>query len=276
MARTFAAGDNIECTAAVNNLTYGTFVAVGRVTSDAVNHTPLSTHTSTTVRCFIEIRNTGDLLAWAQSSSTRATGTITVTSADGWVFIAGSKDTGTVAPVLYKHVYSTDTWSGADVATSSIANAGAWSTSPRYGIGARYDLTTVTNPWIGDLAAVAFYGNTVLTEAQLQAMVYDYSAWYQVQPTFFHILDQGSVAQNTADLSGNGNHQSSIVGTTSVATSAPPISYGFPLPRITYEAPAGGGGTEYQKAEIAKFDNTIGSGTRLKERQVTGTGVIGP
>jgi hypothetical protein len=149
--------------------------------------------------------------------------TITVTSAEGFVFVAVSKATGTVAPRYHKYVYGTNTWTHESSGTTAANNVTAVSA---INIGA---VSASTDNFNGDIAAYAAFASVVLTDSQLESMAFALSAWTALKPTGMWVLDQADTAQKVLDWTGGGANESSSTGTTVATTSVPILGYGHPV-----------------------------------------------
>jgi hypothetical protein len=159
-------------------------------------------------------------------------GTTTAVAADGWMLLAASKNTGTVAARLHKYKFSTNAWVHED-GTATLANPG----------------TPTANAWIGsspasydgDIAIVGVW-NAVLSDAQVEALPFSLASWFQVTPKGIWLLDQQATAQKVRDLTGNGANESALTGSTVSTSSVPIFSYGTPIIKVERQPAAAGGG----------------------------------
>lgn len=153
-----------------------------------------------------------------------ALSTFTLTAADGWVLIVGSKATGTVAPRLSKYVFSSNTWThengGSTLADNTISPGGSGTI--------RFGQDTASRFFGGDMAAAACW-NRALTDAERELLPHSLAMWLGLVPDAFWVFDQAAVTQALYDLTGGGANESSRTGTAVSTTSVPVLGYGHPV-----------------------------------------------
>jgi hypothetical protein len=241
MARNFAGtGDSIGCAIGGCNLGYGTFAAILTRPVDTALTAVIGVQTSgSTNRMRLQI-NATDELRMTHGSAVDSP-TIRVLAADGWVFVAAGKGTGTTTPRFHEYVYSTNTWIHEDGgATSADATVPGSDGFVRLGqnAGAAQSLQ-------GDLLIAGYYAGT-LTDAQIESMAFSLSAWLSAPNLAgLWLLDQSLTTQNVIDLTGNGANQTTLVGT-AVATNHPPVfTRGARVSYSRAQAAAAGGVTRH-------------------------------
>jgi hypothetical protein len=149
------------------------------------------------------------LTLWNGSGATGSSSVLCPTT-DGWVLVACSKATGSVAPRFYKYIMST--------LASSIANAGAVGNSP-------VPDTTVSigqdvgggSHWSGDIAVVGYF-NAVLTDPQVAALCDlkdSCASWKLSSCKYLMILEYPTTL---ADQSGNSAAETSRSGVSAAST----------------------------------------------------------
>lgn len=122
--------------------------------------------------------NSGNQLAWFDQNSLKtAAGISTVTNATGWVLVAVTKATGTVAPRLHRYAFDTGTWQHAD-ATGTVSNRAA---QAHVRIG-QIDNSDFFN---GRMAVLAQWASVVLSDAQLESLITGFARtdWLALSPT---------------------------------------------------------------------------------------------
>lgn len=198
-----------------------TVAAIIKRGSDTGFDSILGLHTSGGTNTFFFQVQPDDRLVLGGSAGMGDSGaTLTVVAADGWVFVAANKATGTVAPRFHKYVYST----GAAMSHVNSASTAANGSSP--GAGGYAELSWQGGDLFhGDIAVVALWPSS-LADDQIESMPYSLDAWFCAQPSALWLLDQSAIAQAVPDLSGNGSNQSSITGTTVSTSSVPVFGYG--------------------------------------------------
>jgi hypothetical protein len=225
MARTFnGSSDYIrQSIGGASAITHGTIALILRRTADGTTRGTVVCNDSSQAGVFgLEIRST-NAPRMATGAASAVASSMTVVSADGWVFLAAAKDTGNVKVRYAKYVYSTDTWTYDD-SSANLANNATSAASGYIRLGS-WD-NTFTEYFTGEIAAAAVYANVKLTDTQMLGMPFDLAAWYNVAPTALWVLDQQDVGQTNNDLTGNGAGQSSISGTTVSTASVPVFNYG--------------------------------------------------
>lgn len=138
---------------------------------------------------------------------------LNVLAADGWVLVAVSKATGTVAARLHKYVFSTATWTHAD-SGNTAANSGVAATA------ARIAATQSPAVFFGGDIGILGVSNTVLNDAAIEALTSGEAAWDSAGFVAKWMLDQASTATAVQDDIGAA-HQSAITGTSVTATNIP-------------------------------------------------------
>jgi hypothetical protein len=207
-----------------------TIVAVLRRGSDTTFDTILGLHDSGgTAQQWLQIEDV-DRLQFGHAAANQ-TSSFTVTSADGWVLVAAGKNAGSATPRFHKYVYSTGTWThsnaGGTLTDGSSPGAGGYAETSQAG----------TDLFSGDLAAVAVYTGTNLTDAQVENLPFSLAHWHEAPPTAMWVLDQASTTQNVPDLTGGGAGQTSLTGTTVATSSVPVLGYGAPVLAPTVDVP---------------------------------------
>ncbi len=172
--------------------------------------------TSGTNRWQFQIANT-DVFRLILGANTSPSIT-TVTSSDGWVFIAGAHATGTTTPRYHIFKYSTRTWTHEDAA-GTIVNGGTPATS------AVLAANPIPGAWFhGDIEMVGAW-NATFSDQQIEAMAFGIGGWLQKQPKGLWRLDQAATGTNVIDMSGTHADQSGINGTT-IGTASSPFNCG--------------------------------------------------
>lgn len=224
MARTFRAAFSDVITLAagsVSGMGGKTFGAVLRRAADGVRHTILTSESGTpTNRYYFQLQADDTLRLWVGGATSAST--TTVTSADGWVFVAISKASGTQTPRF--HFYKAGTWTHED-GSATIADG----TGP-----AQWEIGREAsgNYFDGDIEAIAKW-NLEMSDAKVESLVGSWQAWTSFPTDQIWRLDQGDAGLAVKDLSGGGAHQSAISGTV-VATNHPPIPATYGHDTYTY------------------------------------------
>jgi hypothetical protein len=162
---------------------------------------------------------------------------ITVVNADGWVLIAVTKASGTVAPRGHKYVYSSDTWAHNNSASNTANGASVSGGTVRFGEWQDVD------DFAGDIA-IAGVWDRVLTDAEIENLAFTKEAWHAAAPAGLWLFDQQAVAQSVSDLTGGGANQSTITGTALSTNSVPIFNYtDGPVWTVLTRVVAGGGTT---------------------------------
>lgn len=200
----------------------GTIAAIIRITGS----TPAASYglyhagsaSSGTSRWWFVISN-ADKLGLGFSASTPVSLT-SVTSADGWLLVAASKATGTVAPRFHIYKYSTNAWVHENSAGTN-ANSGTPATNSRIG-----NVTEASNSFQGDIAVCGVW-SVVLADDQVESLPFTLAAWFTAaQPKGLWVLDQDTTSQKILDISGGGANESSLTGTSVATTSVPVFNLG--------------------------------------------------
>jgi hypothetical protein len=89
----------------------------------------------------------------------------TVTSTDGWVLIAGTKATGSVAPRLHIYKWATNVWTHQNGA-SNRANASLFGSTLWIG----NDTTTFNSFYEGDIAAVMLVDKRAMSDGEIERL----------------------------------------------------------------------------------------------------------
>jgi hypothetical protein len=259
--------DEIRTSIGSCNLTGAiTMVVVARRNSTAYNAL-IGIHTSGGTPTYsLEVEDNGTGNRWDFCGDT-ASGGLTWVNADGWTLLCISKSAGTVTPRGHKYVYSTDSWTHANWATTEGDKGSAAGGTVRFGEWQDVD------DFAGDLAAAAIF-DRALTDAEVELLAHSLNNWHALAPVGFWIFDQGAVSMPLQDMTGNGANESAITGT-AVATSAPSLSYGAPIRRVTKQ-PAGGAPVEVvlAGAQPAASGRLRVSALRLKGDQPAPSGAL--
>jgi hypothetical protein len=158
--------------------------------------------------------------------ATDHTTAITFGTADGWALVAVTKPAGTVPGTIHK-VRLDGSLAPAHTATATnIADRTGVSTFAHL---ASYlgSIGATTEKFDGDMLIAAVYA-AVLSNAQLEAMAFDYRAWWVVQPAALWLLDQDTTAQLVRDQTGGGANQNSQQSSIS-SLSVPSFTYGHEI-----------------------------------------------
>ena len=158
---------------------------------------------------------------WGTAAPVAAT--ITAPPGEGWILLAATNPGGVIQPRFHKYVFTTGVW------THELATANAINPTGNPASLTLAAFTGGASPFIGDLAAAAFWRGVALTDQAVEALASSLQAWFQRQPTAMWLLDQDDVTQKVPDLSGNGSTETTgRVGTT-VGTVSAPFGYGQDL-----------------------------------------------
>lgn len=220
MARSFN-GTSDVIKASIGNLSAltcpVTYAAVVRKGADAVNGAAIRVHDSGGTLFYGGLQfNTSNVLRFFGASGT-ASSAFTVTAAEDWLVVAGSKTSGTTTPRFHKQVVSTKAWthSDGDIAVTDVGTPG--------GTGQVWFGANGTPTWLnGDLAACAAY-DYVLTDAQVELLGVGFLQWLKLKPVGLWLFDQASTGTSVTDLTGGGANQASITGTTVTTGPAAPL-----------------------------------------------------
>lgn len=210
--RTFDGDDKI--TTAIGSLNFafgpGTVALILRKADDTVSKTPFVAGVSSISARYGLAFGTTQLRARCGNTLVSAP-TITVEAVDGWVLVAWTKATGTVAPRFHAYDFGTATWTHED-AGSTVANSGVPATSAFFGAANTVEFFT------GDLGIGAVW-NTVLADAAIEALIVEEAAWSAASPLELWVFDQASPA--TALQSTGTADQTAITGTSVTETEIP-------------------------------------------------------
>lgn len=184
----------------------------------------------------VGIETTNSLYYDRDNSADFNLSTFTVTAAEGWVLVAGSKASGTVVSRFHKYVYGTNAWTHAD-------SAGTCANPASPGAGGVCMLgqakSTAVAPFGGDMEIVGTW-NRVLTDGELENLPFSLQNWYASDPVGLWLLDQSLATQNIADLTGNGANQTAITGTAIATNHSPVWNRGHSMISVTREAEPSG------------------------------------
>jgi len=219
MAHTFnGTSDHISLSLGRLNFVFGpgTLAAVIQVGSNATDNDFFCIGSGVDIAFFIPSANTF-LSVFLGTGGTDAA--IPVTPADGWVLVAVTKATGTVAPRFYKYRYDTGAW--------TIANGGTLANSPTPDVSAEFgqDVGGGSN-FNGQLEIVGAW-DSVLSDTQIQALPYRIKPWLtQVNPRGLWTFEE-AVAVPVIDWTAGGANQSAISGTSLYTGAVPPWDFTF-------------------------------------------------
>lgn len=186
--------------------------------------------------------------------------TITATVANGWVLLAVTKATGTVAPRFHKYVFSTDTWTHENGA-STMGNSTAPASGPVVGAN-----PNGSSPFMGNIG-IAGVWDVVLSDAEVEALVQSEASWLLVLGEATWTFDQASTATAVEDDAGTSD-QSAITGTSVTADDVPWEGAGGTLHE-------GGGDLSAASSMSGKAGATkVGSGDLASASSMNGFGVI--
>ncbi len=176
-----------------------TFIKAG--TSNVANHYDL------------ECSAGGRLQLVLGTTIVQASTAMNLSASEGWVLIAATKASGTVAVRFHKYVFGTSTWQHLDASTS--ANSGTPATAARIGS------PNSSGQWLCADMGIMGVSNTVFDDAAIEALIVSQSAWSSAAGfVAAWVFDQASVATALPDYIGSAD-QSSISGTTVVADDIP-------------------------------------------------------
>lgn len=192
----------------------GTIAAIVRRASDSgVAETIFKAGVSAvSAQYLLSLSSTGRLQLQVGSTVQSLSG-FNVLTADGWVLIAASKASGTVAARLHKYVFNTATWTH-DNAANTAANSGVAATSARIGS------TQSPAVFFGGDIGILGVANTVLNDSAIEALTSGEAAWDSAGFVAKWMLDQASTATPVDDDIGAAD-QSAITGTSVTATNIP-------------------------------------------------------
>jgi len=178
----------------------------------------------------------GNALRYRTGTTNTDAPTITNVVADGWVLLAISKATGTTNPRFHKYVYSSNSWTHENAATTVADPGSPGTTDVRMGA----DEASATN-FTGDIAVVGIW-NKVLADSQLESLPHTLATWWSATPKAIWVLDQ-SVSTKIPDFTGNGGGENVHTATTRTSASVPIFSYiGSPI-KVVRQPAAGVGGS---------------------------------
>lgn len=159
------------------------------------------------------LKFSGTALQLQCGSSAVSAPTITVTAAEGLVFVAATKATGNVAPRFHKYNFATEVWTHEN-AGSNLGNSGTPTNSARLGA-----TNTLSQFFVGD-AAIAGVSDTVLSDSTLETLITAIEAWSTAGLVALWPLNQASTATPVEDTIGTAD-ETSITGTTVTAGDVP-------------------------------------------------------
>lgn len=219
-----ASSSQIQTSAGATSITNGpaTMAAVVRSVGFDNNRARICTWGAAGTNFSLD-KSATDLIEWTDTP----TSTLNIKIADGWVLVACTKATGTVAPRFHKYVYSTRVWAHENGGTT-VANLTA---SGTVFIGASAASTLF---WNGDIAQLALW-NVVLTDVQIESLATDLAPanWNGYTRAVF--LGRPSAA-SFVDLSGGGANQTSATGITNTVDEFPLLlPQAHPLTSIAQE-----------------------------------------
>lgn len=234
MARTFDGSDDV-IRFSIGGLSAqtaaGTWAAVCQRTNDVNFHSILGLHNSgATNTHYFQITPTDNLVLGANGVG-EATSAFTVTSADGWVFVAATKVSGTTTPRFHKLVYSTNAWTHS-AGSGSFANGTAPGAS-----GYAETSWQGGDLFQGDLAAIGVWSSD-LGDAQVEGLAFSLACWWASAPQAMWVMDQSATTQAVADMTGGGANQSSLTGTAVASSSVPGLGYGTAVTVVEVTAAA--------------------------------------
>jgi hypothetical protein len=178
-----------------------------------------------------------DRLGYVTSAAVNAP-TLSVTPSDGWALVAASKASGAAAPRFHKYVYSTDTWTRENAATTLPDSSITLATGR---LGATVNTSTTNFRFFdGSIAAVAVFGSA-LSDDQISSLPHSLAPWASLGPVAMWVLDQQAANYAIVDWTGGGANQTAITGTTVGSNSVPLLGYGHPIILSTRTASIGGG-----------------------------------
>lgn len=165
--------------------------------------------------------NPSDLLEVEWNGGAGVASTITVPVGE-WVFVAATKNTGTVTTTFYLFSTSTMSWTtntpaGTEAQPATTARTNEW-------IGAH---GAASDFWEGDILCVGSWGYFA-TQQDLESLVFgSFEAWIWFHPVgnFLYLFDQASTSDTVRDYY-QLQHQSGITGT-SVSTRGWPPFFGW-------------------------------------------------
>lgn len=246
MARNFAGTTSSYITVALGSLGVaysGTLAAIMRKTSDgsgATSQHPIAIggfDDAHTYYFYFDNAAAGNFGFWNGAADSSAL-TNFFKAVDGWCLVAITKASGTA--VLSAHKVPLDGTTPTHLTVSSIANGNIPSAGTT-GVGASFGLQKneagAFNPFPGDIEIAGKFP-TVLTNAEVEALAFNYSAWTAKSPSGLWAFNQSTTATAVSDLSGNGANQNGISGTSVVATPSQ-FSYGAPVDNTTKPARLG-------------------------------------
>lgn len=227
IARNFDGVDDlIEVGIGASDMGFGSLAAIIRKSADVPgDYNAISDlQTSAAVRRFGMHLNDASpsRVIWERNGSGESSNaSVTLTTAQGWAMVAATKATGTVAPRLHRFLYSTGAWvhgnGVATLANSSLAGAGG-----NWRIG---NVVAGSTFFPGDMLVLAVWPSRVLTDAELEALPYQLSAWRRSGPSGLWTFNQTNTGQRLLDLTPGRGDQSSLTGTS--VSAWPTLSFRF-------------------------------------------------
>jgi hypothetical protein len=181
--------------------------------------------------------DSGNNINWA-IGDTGLNSSFTVTASENWVLIAVTKAAGTTTPRFHKYVYGTHTWTHSDASGTHASAAGAPDLI-RLGVWGASSGSFVD--WFDGDMLIAGEWSAALTDAQLENLPYDLSAWISQGPSAVWLLDQAGT-QDVYDLTGGGASQSGGTAPAVSTNSQSVWNYGAGVWQVIRPQAAGGGG----------------------------------
>ncbi len=235
MARTFDGVDD-RCLVAIGAMTHafgpGTMAAIVKKSSDGTVDTIMLPGVAASPRYGMRFSST-NVLEYIYSSTvvSAPAGIDTCLVADGWLLVAVTKASGTVAVRFHRYEFATGVWQHANSA-GTAPNSTPPATSINFGTD-----HAGNNPYAGDMEITGGW-NVVLSDAQIESLPFNLSYWQLLSPKGLWLFDQASTGQKVLDVSGNGANESSLTGTVVSSSSVPIFSRGH---KIRYISGAAGG-----------------------------------
>lgn len=235
MARTFNGSTDVITVAegAANvQMDAFTWAFIGKRAVNAVWHPVISSKTGGGTHWWALIADSSDELR-IYSDDTDVTGEANVWLAShNWVCIIVTKVAGTAAPIVYRYVYDTNTWT----TVNYVATNGTGTSAPA---GTDMNIGAIEGDFLnGQLAALGLW-TRVLTAGERESLPFSLMSWLSAAPISFWVFDQAATSMALNDLTGGGANQTAITGTSVSTLSVPVLSYGFSDRVSTVAAAAG-------------------------------------
>lgn len=209
-----------------------TIAAILKVGRDGTTDCVLTAHNSSNLGAIDFQRHSSNTWVFEFQLTGFAFSTTTVTTSDGWVMVATTKASGTVAPRFHKYKYSDNSWVH-EAMDTAIAGAGRtpahWRVSNNEG----------GSFWQGEIKAAAVW-NRALADADLEALPFSLLDWHASLPRCLWMFDQSATGQNIVDFTGGGANQSALTGTSVGTSSVPVFNYGIGAELSRHTVAAGG------------------------------------